>query len=76
MGHPGRGDIPGLLMFKAGQKERMDLPCYVDKAPSFRRGWATLPLCDVLGTLLANLRNVLLLSPVPSFNCPSLVCGS
>lgn len=36
----GGGKITGRLMFKASQKERMDLPCYVDKASSFRRGWA------------------------------------
>lgn len=60
-------------MFKADRKEGVDLPCYVDKASSFGRGWAAPLSCDVLAILLANQRNVLSLSPVPSFNCPSLL---
>lgn len=67
------GKITGRLMFKASQKERMDLPCYVDKASSFRRRWAAHFFCDVLVTLLASLRDMLSLLPVPGFNCPSLV---
>lgn len=60
-------------MFKTSQKEGMDLPCYVDKASSFRRGWAAPYFCDVLVTLLASLRDMLSLLPVPGINCPSLV---
>lgn len=63
----GGGNITGLLMFKASQKEGTDLPS------SFRRGWAAHFFCHVLVTLLANLRDSLSLLPVPGFNCPSLV---
>lgn len=69
----GGAGITGLLMFKVSQKEGMDLPCYGDKASSFRRGRAAPFSCDVLVTLLANRRAVLSLLPVPGFNCPSLV---